>query len=358
MKREIRDIIEQDVVIPDIVLQAKETAYANLPDNVESVVEDTKEIAGKRTRRKFGKKWVAIAAVAVLVVGTMSAGATSGFSWYEKIQEAMFITDSEKNTVDKYGLGSEPKIAAKDKGVTITAEQTVFDGKAFFVVLSIDGVEVPTKENEPITFWDFSITGNNGEESINYGGSYLGMDEETGKALYLWEGSLPEGTDTLIVELGEMNAESIESDPEHEGLIHNELWRVDGNWKLEIPVEYAEHEIAFNLREVTGKSDSPLGDVIITPLSIECQTIYEGGFYGFLMKDGSIKSAHFGGGGMGPSTDEDFYGWEIWQNFGTVVDIDQIEAILFDDITDNVETRNLDNPTVDDFIVVPLPVIE
>lgn len=358
MKREIRDIIEQDVVIPDIVLQAKEEAYANLPDNVESVAEDTKEIAGKRTRRKFGKKWVAIAAVAVLVVGTMSAGATSGFSWYEKIQEAMFITDSEKNTVDKYGLGSEPKIVAKDKGVTITAEQTVFDSKAFFVVLSIDGVEVPTEENEAITFWDFSITGNNGEKSVNYGGSYLGMDEETGKALYLWKGSLPEGADTLIVELGEMNAEEPAVPDDGESIILNELWRVDGNWKLEIPVEYVEHEIAFNLREVTGKAGAPLGDVLITPLSIECQATYAGGFYGFLMKDGSIKPADFGGGGMGASTDEDFYGWKIWQNFGTVVDIDQIEAILFVDITDDLETIDFDNPTVDDFIVVPLPVIE
>lgn len=148
MKREIRDIIEQDVVIPDIVLQAKEEAYANLPDNVESVAEDTKEIAGKRTRRKFGKKWVAIAAVAVLVVGTMSAGAAAG-GFDNGLLKFMGITNLQpgdlkvaSNKVDAtfvaHGIDYFDNPEGEEKDVAITVTDVIGDGTTAYFRMDVD----------------------------------------------------------------------------------------------------------------------------------------------------------------------------------------------------------------------------
>lgn len=350
MKREIRDIIENDVVIPDIVLQAKEEAFAKIPDT-DASKEMTDVALVKKTGKRFKKKWVVVAMVAVLAVGTLSVGATSGFSWYEKIQEAMFITDSEKNTVDKYGLGSEPNLAVTDKGVTVAVEQTIFDSRAFFVVLSIDGVEAPTKENSAITFWDFDISTIPNAEFYNYGGEYIGVDAETGKVLYLWEGSLPVDANMLILDLGEMNAEEPADDAE--GIILNELWRVDGNWRLEIPVEYNNVAIEGVYTDKPIYSGAELLRVRMTPLAIEMEwseRIALNVFYGFLMKDGTINRASHGGTLTG---DAQCGGVTEQTNYGTVVNIEEVEAILMYD----VETENIDydNPTVDDFIVVPLP---
>lgn len=163
MKREIRDIIEQDVVIPDIVLQAKEEAYANLPDNVESVAEDTKEIAGKRTRRKFGKKWVAIAAVAVLVVGTMTAGAAAGgfdsallkFMGITNLQPGDLKVASKKvdATFVAHGIDYKNNPAGEEKDVAVTITDVIGDETTAYFKIDFD-YEMPEYFNmDDYSFW-------------------------------------------------------------------------------------------------------------------------------------------------------------------------------------------------------------
>lgn len=353
MKHKV-DILKGEVKISDVVMNATEETFAKiLEEGKQKENEKIQVMPAVRKRNGFKKRWIAVAAVAALLVGTLSVGAASGFSWYEKIAEAMFVSDTEKNAVEKYGLGSEASLAVTDKGVTIAVEQTVFDSRAFFVVLSIDGVEAPTEANAAITFWEFNILTVPNAENYNNGGEYIGIDAETGKALYLLEGSLPVDGNMLILELGEMNAEEFIASADGESYIHNELWRVDGNWRFEIPIEYNTVAIEGVYSDKPICSGVELLRVRMSPLAIEMEWSdwrATNEFYGFLMKDGTIKDASHGGTLNG---DAQCDGVTTQYNYGTIVNIEEVEAILmFGAETDNFDR---DNPTIDDFIVVPLP---
>lgn len=163
MKREIRDIIENDVVIPDIVLQAKEDAFAKLSDDAQSVAESTKDVAGKKTRRKFGKKWVAIAAVAVLVVGTMSAGAAAG-GFNSGLLKYMGITNLQPGdlkvaskkvdaTFVAHGIDYKNNPAGVEKDVAVTITDVIGDETTAYFRIDFD-YEMPEYFNmDDYSFW-------------------------------------------------------------------------------------------------------------------------------------------------------------------------------------------------------------
>lgn len=102
MRREIKDIIENDVVIPDIVLKAKENAFSQIPDDVENMETRNKETFGKSTSlnksKSFRKRWVAIAAVAVLAVGSLSVSASTGV-FDELLTKFMGISEEDLSEI-------------------------------------------------------------------------------------------------------------------------------------------------------------------------------------------------------------------------------------------------------------------
>lgn len=362
MKKEKMDILKEDIIIPDVVTDALESAYAKILEETAAPEQNGKVVAMKKKDRPgFKKKWIAVALVAVLAVGTLSVSAATDFKWYGLIKEAMFMTDAKEDAVEKYDMASVVGQSVTDNGVTITVEQTVCDADNFFVVLSIEGVEAPASAEESIVFEHFNIS-----SSQNYGGEYFGVDEETGKLLYLWQGSLM-GTNnlgtTLTMELGNLMKCNYKLE---------ELWRVDGTWNFQIPIEGSAAEVVKELHAPTGNPEIMLEKVTLTPLSIEYETSYNDpeqmrewwddpnqpdeatsdGFYGFLMKDGTIESAYYGG--MNSSAHPGFTGRTTNQSYGTVIDLDQIEALLFDNKTDDVIPGLHDEPTLEDFVVVPL----
>lgn len=354
MRREILNVIENDVEIPEIVLKATEKAFAQIPDDVP---EQTKGTVVTLEKKKFKKKWIALVAVAILVVGTLSAGATNGFKWYQQLSEKMFVSDAEKNTAEKYNLENTQNLSVKDKGVTITVEQTLSDSEAFYVVLSIEGKPEPQNAYQSITFYDFLISSKDGVQGHDYGGEYIGIDAETGKMLYLWEGLLPESEtakDTLVLELGKLANMELVENPEGDGYDFNEIWRVDGQWKFEIPLEGGTVEMDYVFPDKPVYSGVELLRAKVTPLALELEWSEPSGineFYGYLMSDGSVKYASHGATGYG---EPQLGGVVTAYKYGTIVDVEHVEAILLWDMEKDPDTR-AESQSAEDFIVIPLP---
>ncbi|MBQ8663176.1 MAG: hypothetical protein IJ471_04905 [Eubacterium sp.] len=148
MKREIRDIIENDVVIPDIVLQAKEEAFAKIPDAAAPSEEKAEVALVKKTGRKFKKKWIAVAMVAVLAVGTLSAGAAAG-GFDSGLLKFMGITDLQPGdlkvaskeldaTFVAHGIDYLNNPEGEEKDVAITITEVIGDDTTAYFRMDID----------------------------------------------------------------------------------------------------------------------------------------------------------------------------------------------------------------------------
>lgn len=356
MRREILNVIENDVEIPEIVLKATEKAFAQIPDDAPAHTKGTVVTLNER-KPKFKKRWIALVAVAILVIGTLSVGATNGFKWHPQLAEELFVTDAEKDVAEKYNLENTQNMSVTDKGVTITVEQTLSDSEVFYVVLSVEGKAEPQSAHQFITFKDFLVTSKDGVKSKNYGGSYMGTDVETGKMLYLWEGLLPESEtakDTLVLELGNLANMELEENPEDNGYDFNEIWSVDGQWNFEIPLEGGTIEMDYVYSNKPVYSGVELLRAKVTPLALELEWSEPSGineFYGYLMSDGSVKSASHGGIGPG---EPQFGGVVTTYQYSTIVDVEQVEAILLWDMEKEPDAREK-SQSAEDFIVIPLP---
>lgn len=378
MKNKI-DALKADVEIPEVVQKAaKETFAKILAENHEQkeVVRVMSET--DRKKKKGKKKWIALVAVAALAVGALSVSAGTNFAWFSSVEEEMFISEAKKDAMEKYGLGIALDEAVTQNGVTVTVEQAISDSKYFFVVLGIEGMDYSTGD-QWLTFeeWNIDIVGGNIHE--NMGGQYLGVDKDSGKMLYLFEG-YNRGVDlvgstmnmslTDITNNRRLTEEEMAEKPE--GSFGNEvIEKVEGTWEFSFVLNGGGQELSYELNAQTGNPDITLSNVTITPLSIEMSTVhadpeqmlkdwddpngkdYNTGFYGFLMKDGSIVDA--GAGAGGGNFNKSRTGRDEFSGFGTIVDLYEIEAILFHEVTDQPWSLSHPDPTVEDFIVVTLP---
>ena len=385
MKNKI-DILKQEVEISDVVMNATEETFAKILKENKKVKEVRFEMTEAKRKKKFGKKWVAIAAVAVLAAGSLTAAAGAHFNWFSPVEEEMYITDAQKDALEKFALGTEVGDSETHNGVTITLEQIICDEHYFFAVLSVEGMDYPEAE-QWIGFkeWDVDITC----VGINRGtyGQYLGVDEETGKMLYLYEGDVREDNivgQTMTITLNTPQIyrphteEELSFDEEPGPIIDNSVKSYEGEWTLTAVLEGSQEKIEVTFDSApTGNPYITLDSVILSPLSIERATThsdpekmiadwddpdnggeYNDGFYGFLMEDGTIQRGT-GGSGSG-SFNKSMTGRIDKGGYGTIVDIDQIEALLFIDVTDTAKLMEIwdkadaGNATTDDFVVVPL----
>ncbi|MBQ8663172.1 MAG: DUF4179 domain-containing protein [Eubacterium sp.] len=374
------DILKSEVEISDVVMSAtKETFAKILEEGKQKENEKIQAMPAVRKRNGFKKRWIALVAVAALAVGVLSVGAGTNFNWFAPVEDEMFISESQKEALEKYGLGTTLQDAVTQNGVTVSVEQVICDSNYYFVVLGIEGVEYPTGD-QWLSFeeWDIDIVG--GDIHRGTYGQYLGVDEETGKMLYLWEGDM-KNIDivgkTMRVNMKDVQISRWFTEEEMaekaEGSAPTEIINeVEGEWYFEFVLNGGSQELAYELSGPTGNPDITLDSVVITPLSIKMSSThadpeqmladwddpedggdYYVGYYGFLMSDGTIIQASAGSGSgtfnKSRTGRDEFYG------FGTIVDLYEIDSILFIEEGDAWDVYNKENPTVEDFVVVPLP---
>lgn len=375
MKNKI-EVLKQDVVIPDIVRTKLDDAYdqilreAAAPDNSGGAF---------MAKAKMKKRWIAIAAVAVLAVGSLTVGAAAHFNWFSPVEEELQITEAKKDALEKTNAGTMVEQSVTQNGVTVAVEQSISDANYFFAIISVEGITAPV-DKQWLAFEESNIS-ISGATHVNSYGQYIGVDQETGKMLYLWEGDIVDGDATekmMSIHLENTivcrpyTEEELEYQVETQQEVDNVLHRVDGVWEFSFAMDGSTDVLSYDISSPTGNPDIALEHVVITPLSIERSTqhvdpermkkewddpknggTYEDGFYGFLMKDGTIYNASMGSGRG--NFNEMLTGRIELMGFGTIIDVYQIEAMLFDDLTDDISVWDIENPTANDFVVVPLP---
>ena len=153
-------------------------------------------------KRKAFRRAMVLALAAVLLIGTLSAGAAYWVSRSRGLEAELHMTEEQRRQAEESGLSASPDsvqaageiTSATDNGITITAEQTIVDN--YFAMLSfrVDGYDVP--EGQYPDIGDIRII-LNGISASWSGGFYDGIVSENGRAAYYEDGSpleyTPEG---------------------------------------------------------------------------------------------------------------------------------------------------------------------
>lgn len=105
---------------------------------------------------------------AALAVGSLSVGAAAYLKWSKGMENALQITEEQKEQAESTGLAAFSDMSVTDAGVTVTAQQTIIDNYYAFlsfkvegygvqpgqqpgfgqVEILVDGSEIPLDENE------------------------------------------------------------------------------------------------------------------------------------------------------------------------------------------------------------------
>lgn len=154
MSKEKIDILKDEVVIPEVVTIAAEDALTIILRETSQEKEQEKmEVALVKNRKpKFKKRWIAIAAVAALAVGTISVGAAKSDDWNWALLQRAGVTEAEAIDtiqldngyvmIDASDTSTGTDYLAKEGGVpkdvTLTVTESFGDNNNVYVRIETD----------------------------------------------------------------------------------------------------------------------------------------------------------------------------------------------------------------------------
>ena len=135
-------------------------------DVKETMVQQLMQIEQPVHRQNRPKRLVLTALAAALILATLT-GAAAFTRWSKSAQNQYNATQQQKEAAEKSGLSSmlETQAApdqctqAADKGITITAQQTIVDKYSAMVVLRIEGFYLPEGETPSLTIASAEVKG-------------------------------------------------------------------------------------------------------------------------------------------------------------------------------------------------------
>lgn len=385
MNRSKVEILKEEIVLPEVVVAAAEDAFDKILREASMEKVEKMEVACMKSRKpKFKKRWVALVAVAALVVGTLSVGAATDFQWFKPVEENLrqeVITDEEKAVIEKYSLGNKIGQSIEQNGVTVTAEEYICDRHMVYAIFSVDGVSA-LKGEEWLEFTEFDISVGSSLGSV--GGNYLGWDEETGKHFYSFTSTNFSQNDIAgrYVNVTLNGLQHLTPIPE--SVLEDGTWTeydnvknaYDGTFTFRWQLENSAAIKSYSLEGVDlSETGITLQSISISPLSALVEANYSldvydeikdtwendreengeldnyefwSGFCGFKMKDGSIVES------LGIIT--------LTGNVGTdktthenIIDVDQIEALLF---VNPLKYTIYDRPTIEEQEKIEIPIAD
>lgn len=286
----------------------------------------------------------------------------------------MHVDENAKAVYEKYVMNHVVGQSVEQNGVTVTVEGYMADRHTIYVILSIDGVKEPRRDSE----LHFSKTALNVAGNYGSAGAYLGKDKETGKLLYRLTydyfhyqndiagryyfeehditGSIVhlklEGIEeiTYVDKIAENGATygEYQTNAVYEGVFEFE-WEVKNTaptWEYEV-----DHlEVANPNIDVKRITISPLSVTVNAEYSdaVKEELIIQSGFAGLKMKDGSIIQSFL-------MDTEDELGSNVvvdGYRHTEIVDLDQVEALLFVDPFSENPYMNLEE--YDDYVEIPI----
>lgn len=396
--------LQEDVVIPSIVEEKAQAAFRRIKQEAE----EPKENAGSRTakvqRRKPSRKKTAfLVAAAVLVLGTVTVGATAYIKWSRGFSEGLQATPEQQAKLEEENMATLLGQTSEDQGIKITAVQCITDNYFAHLAFKVEGYELeqgsePCFENINVTvdgvdplqnenpsqsvdwsagFYDGCIMGLDGQ-AVYADGSPLETDEEgTLKIDYTMEDGSMEYQITLsnTYNKGYLLDKAVRIELENLGTVAKAEYIPDiqGTWSFEFNLGGSPQNREFKLNEPLGDTKATVVSGEISPISLQAELVFpreeqeetsidENGqeqtyttyreppsLFGVRLKDGQLLSLFRGPGSMGYlSEDSDRY--QTIFAIDRIIDVEQVDALLF--VKSYAEEGT--QITEDNFYVVPV----
>ena len=371
--KEIFDKLREDVKIPEIVNKKAEDAfekiYAECKDNTKEA--EIKNI--KPTKRHNLKKMTVVVAAAVMLCAVTTAAAV--LKWSQSLSEGMQVSEDQMKNVENSGMNKFVEQSCTDNGITVTAIQSITDNYYTHIAFRVEGFEIeegkqPDFEEFDITvdgkddfgisagFWDGIVSDNNGN-LITTDGKPLAKDKD-GRIVenYVLDDGTMEYHITLFnhnEEKGKFFGKPIHVELKNLGTVAKAEYfsGIEGNWTFDWTLAGADTTEVYEPDFMLEDTGAKVKKIEVSPISImveydfprqetEEEYMDENGKVGMVtmfgeppfakgvkLKDGTVIKYLYSGPGGGGYEDENSDAYSFLLASDRVIDVDEIESILF-----------------------------
>lgn len=362
------NIFQDDIKVPEIVLQKADEAFAGIQTEGRSTMKKNNQTENRK--HTFWRNPAAVAAcTCIIVAGSVTAGAAVHHVWSRGMQGAVQATDTQQKELTDKGAAvvlkeqkDYSKLAVTDNGITITPETIIVDENFAHIAFSVKGYDLAEGDEPGFDDWNIGVKdGKEGSSVQAYGGFYDGIvSDENGNPVYEDGSSLKEDEQGQIIshyvdEDGNLEyvasigvadwkdsllGKTIVCKLKDLGTLYKTRFTLakEGNWDFEIKLP--DVSTASNIKVAKGIENTPftVDDVELSPISIKINYSVNGEvtfkedtnqvpqFLGVILKDG--KKISFLGDAGGTGYNEAMTEAYTLSSFVQVIEPDQVQAII------------------------------
>lgn len=362
------NIFQEDIKVPEIVLQKADEAFAGIQTEGRSTMKKNNQTENRK--HTFWRNPAAVAAcTCIIVAGSVTAGAAVHHVWSRGMQGAVQATDTQQKELTDKGAAvvskeqkDYSKLAVTDNGITITPETIIVDENFAHIAFSVKGYDLAEGDEPGFDDWNIGVKdGKEGSSVQAYGGFYDGIvSDENGNPVYEDGSSLKEDEQGQIIshyvdEDGNLEyvasigvadwkdsllGKTIVCKLKDLGTLYKTRFTLakEGNWDFEIKLP--DVSTASNIKVAKGIENTPftVDDVELSPISIKINYSVNGEvtfkedtnqvpqFLGVILKDG--KKISFLGDAGGTGYNEAMTEAYTLSSFVQVIEPDQVQAII------------------------------
>lgn len=344
--------------------------------------------------KKHRKSFMAVTTVAAIAFGALTVCAAAYINWNNGLTEELQISEEQQKNLEDTGMAVFSEASCTEAGVTISAQQSIMDNYYTYLSFKIEGYD--WQEGTEPAFENIDITVG-GQNEISWGGSFYDglIPGPDGRAVYAdgtpidydmpIEGHYLREDGSLEYHIvlantykkGYFTGQPIHVEFENLGTVNKAMCEPDilGKWDLDWTLGGADTSKIYKIDEALGDTDAIVKEIEFSPVSFRITyefprkemteevlledgatrtyTSYEEAPWpnGVKMKDGSLVFLYGGPGNYGYVDDmSDTY--VIGYAFDRVINIDEVEGILF--IKEQLNEAEMVNATEDDFYLLAL----
>lgn len=354
--------LQQEVEIPERVLKKYTDTLAKLP---EQKAGDSIHVFSKR------RMWPVAAAMA-LVISTVSISAAAHIQWSKGLEQKFHVTPKQRLELEEIKMASFLGQSVTQGDVTVTVQQSIVDNYYAHLSFKVQGYKL--EDGMEPGFGDISIdVGNGSEADGGWSASFYDRTVREANGAMLRPDGTPLGEGSrgyYIMEDGSMEFQVVVMSSEKGNLIgkpiHVELKDLgvykekagdievgaQGTWSFDWTLDGSDAVKQYQLNTSLEGSNATVLEAELSPISmfvtytfprqkmaetgidengqeIICTTYQEPpAFTGVQMKDGTIYTG-ISNGVMAGYVDNDSDTYECKIALSQVIDVDQVESLLF-----------------------------
>lgn len=362
------NIFQEDIKVPEIVLQKADEAFARIQTEGRSAM--TKNNQTQKKKRGFWKNPAAVAACACLIIaGSVTVGAAVHHVWSRGMKGTLQATDTQQKDLTDKGAAvvlkedaDYSKLAVTDNGITITPETIIVDENFAHIAFSVKGYDLAEGDEPGFDDWNIGVKDDKEGSSVQaYGGFYDGIvSDENGNPVYEDGSSLKEDEQGQIIshyvdEDGNLEyvasigvadwndsllGKTIVCKLKDLGTLYKTRFTLakEGSWNFEIKLPDVSTASDIKIAKSIENTPFTVDNVELSPISIEINYSVSGEvtfkedtnqvpqFFGVILKDG--KKISFLGDAGGTGYNEAMTEAYTLSSFVQVIEPDQVQTII------------------------------